>query len=413
MSYSRSCRALLSLALIGAPGCMLFRTTPVGPGQSAELTLAGAPPNTAPIAGRAGGPTNAREFGGGCVGYIAQRPTAILHVTAPVAGLSIDVSSSEDTTLVVRHPDGSYSCNDDANGRNPQVQSALAAGDHQVFVGAYSAAATPEFTMTLSGGGAASSGGSAASGGSGGIASGTITLENHTTAAICRVEADGGPRGRDALDLGLRVAPGASATFEIQTALTRLWIVGCDGTVLFGGPNPSVTTPGSSYIRALTARTISLEPAGASVAASGERHALAATPLPAEAYLDGVLDGLLRGHRDTMNEDRALRRTAFEALRAGGADRRWVETFLALRLTNADWNISRHRRTGIVMGRWFTGVALARFPDGHCQATPVTFRQQHDGSDFSGSIVLDTISANHYMPCAVAEAAAQSDHWEH
>jgi hypothetical protein len=411
MNASRSCRALLSLALVSTPGCMFFRAGSSGPTPTAELTLAGAPPNATPIAGRAGGPTNAREFGAGCLGYLPQRPAAILHVTAPVAGVSIDVTSDADTTLVVRHPDGSYSCNDDTNGRNPQVRSPLAAGDHQVWVGAYSASATPDFTMTLSAGGESSGGSSAAAGG--GIASGTITLENHTTTPICRVEADGGPRGRDALDLALRVAPGASATFEIQTALTRLWIVGCDGTVLFGGPNPTVTTPGSSYIRALSARTISLEPAGASVTQSPERHALAATPLASEAYLDGVLNGLLRGYRDTMNQDRALRRTAFEALRAGATDRRWVETFVALRLTNEDWNLSRHRRTGIMLGRWFTGVAIARFPDGHCQATPVTFRQQHDGSDFSGSIRLDTISANHYVPCAIADAAAQSEHWEH
>ena len=48
---------------------------------------------------------------------------------------------TNDITLVVQRPDGTYLCNDDSDGLNPMVEGPFAAGAYQIFVGAYSAEA--------------------------------------------------------------------------------------------------------------------------------------------------------------------------------------------------------------------------------------------------------------------------------
>lgn len=251
------------------------------------------------------------------------------------------------------------------------------------------------------------------SGGEGQAAIGSIAIENRSGSDICRVEHDGGPSGREWVNQELRIPNGGSATIEAATSIQRLWLLDCQGNIVFGRPNPSLTTASSSYIGTLNARTITVLAPGSSAQDSPERRTLVAEPMTASEYLTGILRGLLGPYDDSMNADRTLRQQAFEALKAGGRQERYVETFLSLRLTVPDWTIMRHRATGIVTARAIDGVAIARFPDGHCQATPVRLTQQHDGSDFSGQLRFGGIGGNHYVPCSIAELSTRASDWAH
>lgn len=411
---------LCSLAALGAHGCIFSSAAGSassasggGSGSSAaatqERSLEASAAGVAPIAGVAGGERDLRAMNSACRGYASQAPTAILRVGAPIAAARIFVQSSQDTTLAVQHPDGSFSCDDDGGGsNNPLVSTSLAPGEHRVWVGTFRSNATAEFSMTVSEPTAAER-----ATGSGGYV-GEVTLENRSGVEICRVEHDGGPSSRETVDQPLRVANGASATFRIESTLSRIWILDCAGGVVFGRPNPSLTESSSAHIGTLRAPTITVLASGsAPVALSAERHTLIAEPMSLADYLRGTVAALAPRSSDEMNADRALRAQAFEALRVGGAERRYIETFLSLRLTSNEWAILRHRRTGIVTGRALNGVALARFPDGHCQATPVSFSQQHDGSSFSGSLRFMGIGGNHYLPCAIAEGSTRDPAWAH
>jgi hypothetical protein len=57
------------------------------------------------------------------------------------------VSSTEDTTLVVRGPDGAYRCSDDDEGFNPIVAGNMPAGAYTVWVGTYRANTNAAYTI--------------------------------------------------------------------------------------------------------------------------------------------------------------------------------------------------------------------------------------------------------------------------
>jgi hypothetical protein len=107
------------------------------------------------MGGTAGGTTDASTmvgtgtmaFGYSCIGMMPTAPQHVLEVTAPIPHLRIVVDTyvagtggSNDTTLMVRMPDGSYWCDDDGGGElQPMVEGAvMMAGRVEVFVGGYS-----------------------------------------------------------------------------------------------------------------------------------------------------------------------------------------------------------------------------------------------------------------------------------
>jgi len=87
----------------------------------------------------AGGPINASNVNENCVGQISRRASFTLRYReAGELPLIFRAESDADTTLVVRAPDGSWSCNDDTNGLNPQVRfNTPANGRYQVWVGRF------------------------------------------------------------------------------------------------------------------------------------------------------------------------------------------------------------------------------------------------------------------------------------
>ncbi|HJL17921.1 MAG TPA: hypothetical protein RMH99_19810 [Sandaracinaceae bacterium LLY-WYZ-13_1] len=401
-----------SFAILGAValsaqldvGCALFRqrggeTTDAAPTEETrELTLS-ADSEAMSLEGAAGGDRRARDVDDGCVGYIGEAPNFVIRVEDEIPVVQIEASSSEDTALVVQTPDGTYVCDDDSAGsQNPRVESPFPPGDYQVYVATYRRNDRgASYTLSV-----------ATATRPSGPFTGDAVLENRTSTPICRIEYGG--QGSHAADLN--VAPGESGTFSVPEELNKVWIFGCDGSVLFGSPNRSLTSAGTYVIGTLEAGGIVLLEAGSEPEEIEDRLVLVADPMSMDDYLDGMIDALVRTHADDMN-GRGMRSQAFEALQEGGRANRWVETFVALRMASSDWNIVRHRHTGAPLRRVATGVAVARFPDGHCQATPVSFVQEHDGSGFSRNLRFGDIGGNHYVPCAAADAAASHRDWAH
>lgn len=108
----------------------------------------------------------ANRHGPDCRGYIGAVSDFWLRVDQPMSNLRVLVNApTGDATLVIRMADGSYRCNDDAEGLNPIIQGAFPSGTHHVYVGAvqrnaslaYTIGVTENATLTassLGGGGA-------------------------------------------------------------------------------------------------------------------------------------------------------------------------------------------------------------------------------------------------------------------
>lgn len=123
------------------------------PNGAQGMVPAGAPialtpgfmPDPQVVRGQTMGQADASTFGAGCVGAVPTTPNHVIQVTAPFNTLRVIVSAlpstsgpPADLTLAVRGPDGSFRCNDDAEGFNPIVQGPFAPGAYSIFVGTYS-----------------------------------------------------------------------------------------------------------------------------------------------------------------------------------------------------------------------------------------------------------------------------------
>jgi len=122
------------------PGALDATLEPVA--GAIDLTAGFAPdPFTAEVA--AGGPVDAyaaapETF---CNGFVTEAPTFVLNYTAGAYPLTIRANSERDTTLVVQAPDGTFTCNDDFNGLNPEVTFEVPeTGAYAIWVGTYASA---------------------------------------------------------------------------------------------------------------------------------------------------------------------------------------------------------------------------------------------------------------------------------
>jgi len=89
------------------------------------------------VAGQSGGNTQASARAGNCRGWITNTPDHLFRASNHFGNLRIMTLSSEDTTLVVLRPDGTYMCNDDTYGRNPHIQGNFPAGTYAIWIGSY------------------------------------------------------------------------------------------------------------------------------------------------------------------------------------------------------------------------------------------------------------------------------------
>ncbi|NEP45647.1 MAG: hypothetical protein F6K35_43135 [Okeania sp. SIO2H7] len=112
----------------------IFENVSISPDSSEKKTI---------VRGLSGGPVSATEQAGRettttgpCVGFVDREPDHTLELTGFFQSLTLEVKSSENTTLVVRGPGGSW-CNDDFDGKNPGITGQWLSGIYEIWVGSY------------------------------------------------------------------------------------------------------------------------------------------------------------------------------------------------------------------------------------------------------------------------------------
>lgn len=88
----------------------------------------------------------------GCTGNVAAAPDYELTYTAgSTFPLNFYVKAGSDTTLLINAPDGTWHCNDDANGFNPWVTFATPqSGTYDIWVGTYATSEYPQAELSIS-----------------------------------------------------------------------------------------------------------------------------------------------------------------------------------------------------------------------------------------------------------------------
>ncbi len=107
------------------------------------------------VQGVSGGAMNAREIAGTpetangpCVGFVGEKPSHTLVLTSQFNYLRLQIESSDDTTLVIRGPGGTW-CNDDYDKKNAGIAGQWLPGTYQVWVGSYKKDAFPAYRMRI------------------------------------------------------------------------------------------------------------------------------------------------------------------------------------------------------------------------------------------------------------------------
>jgi hypothetical protein len=100
------------------------------PDPSTVRGISGGPKAAPDVAGRA------ETITGPCNGYVDEQPDHTVVLTQFFPYLSLQIQSSDDTTLVVRGPGGTW-CNDDYSGKNPGIAGQWLSGTYQIWIGSY------------------------------------------------------------------------------------------------------------------------------------------------------------------------------------------------------------------------------------------------------------------------------------
>lgn len=145
MSQSRAKRAVLTLiATFGlAVACGPAALQPdAPPAYGAHILAPGFAPAPFILDALSGGDVAIKPLalGDNCLGYAAAEPDILLLLAGPFPRLTLLAASEADTTLIVRLPNKSWSCDDDTNGMNPALSYHNAApGEYRVWIGSYAA----------------------------------------------------------------------------------------------------------------------------------------------------------------------------------------------------------------------------------------------------------------------------------
>lgn len=84
-----------------------------------------------------------------CHGYITPQPDVVLNLQGTSRWFRVYVTSSSDTTLVIRRPDGVIQCADDTFGLNPAIEGTFPAGRYAIWVGSYRAGENARATLSF------------------------------------------------------------------------------------------------------------------------------------------------------------------------------------------------------------------------------------------------------------------------
>jgi hypothetical protein len=89
------------------------------------------------VQGSSGGGEQAQTRSSDCRGWVTAQPDHLFVANTSFSNLRIIGWSSQDITLVIQGPDGSFRCNDDSEGLNPIVGGSFGPGTYGVWVGSY------------------------------------------------------------------------------------------------------------------------------------------------------------------------------------------------------------------------------------------------------------------------------------
>jgi len=120
-------------------------------GLQADVRLApGFMPDPHVVQGSAGGARDASTLDPSCAGWVGAQPNHIFEATGSFPDLRVMAHSPADTTLVIQAPDGSYLCNDDAEGLNPMIAQGFGAGFYRIYVGTYDRGGSSSYRLGFS-----------------------------------------------------------------------------------------------------------------------------------------------------------------------------------------------------------------------------------------------------------------------
>lgn len=96
------------------------------------------------VAVSAGGTTPGRDVGSTCGGYFDMSAPQAVFELSPVSSTVVwSVDAPVDTVLMLRMPDGSFVCQDDSNGFNPEYSAQIGGGKVYAWIGTFSPQARP------------------------------------------------------------------------------------------------------------------------------------------------------------------------------------------------------------------------------------------------------------------------------
>jgi hypothetical protein len=110
----------------------IFENVTLAPGFSPDPVILRGISGGAKAAGEVTG--RASTATGPCVGFIDAQPDHKIVLTQLFSYLRLQIQSSEDTSLVIRGPGGTW-CNDDYSGKNPGIAGQWLSGTYEIWVG--------------------------------------------------------------------------------------------------------------------------------------------------------------------------------------------------------------------------------------------------------------------------------------
>lgn len=143
---------LFALAMLAAAPAVA-QDTSAAPNYGTLNLSYGFSPDPRVVTVVSGGVVDASGINSSCAGYISRAPDVRLNYDAGSLPLIISAASSDDTTLVVNAPNGSWYCDDDGgvNGLNPAVFfSNPQSGRYEIWVGSYSAGTNSRASLHIS-----------------------------------------------------------------------------------------------------------------------------------------------------------------------------------------------------------------------------------------------------------------------
>ena len=138
-SLGRVVAAAAAVALMAAPAYAQSINSRA-PGTFGQINLrAGFSPDPHVVTVNAGGPIDVSTVSDNCRGFIAERPSFTLNYRKGDFPLYVGVAADDDTTLVVKGPNGQWMCDDDSGDNlNPVISwESPRSGRYQIWVGRF------------------------------------------------------------------------------------------------------------------------------------------------------------------------------------------------------------------------------------------------------------------------------------